>query len=236
MPVELVGHVRAVCVGGVGALRYGDRSVASAFVKAPADRRIRLGTLGFSGDEHVYEDHGGPDMAVLAYPFEHYAHWRGTGLELPDGGAFAENLTVTGLLEMDVWIGDVFEVGTGVVQVTQPRAPCYKIAARYGRKELAVEAQLGGLIGYLLRVLKPGDVGAGDRMRLIGRDDHGVTVAEAGRVVNVDRNDLDAARRVLSAEALGSSVRRKLVARLAATGDVGPDLARLYLSEQIPST
>lgn len=232
---DLVGQVRAVCVGSKGKLTHARREIESAYIKQPVDERMTLSRLGFPGDEHVYEDHGGPDMAVLVYPHEHYAYWRALSLDLPDAGAFAENLTVTGLAEDTVHLGDVFAVGTSVVQVTQPRMPCYKIAARYGRKELAVEAQDTGFIGYLLRVLGEGEVGAGDSMRLIERQPHGVTVAEAGRVANIDRSDLAGARRVLAVDALGSSVRRKLTARLAGSGDVGLDVDRLYLSEDVTS-
>jgi len=234
--IELVGHVRAVCVGSVGALTLGRRIIETAFVKTPVDGPLQLGELGFSGDEHVYKDHGGPDMAALVYPFEHYSYWRELGLDLPVAGAFGENLTVTGLVEADVHLGDVFEVGTTVVQVTQPRAPCYKIAARYGDPDLSVTAQNAGLIGYLLRVLVEGAVGEGDSMRLVDRGPHGVTVAEAGRVANVDRNDLEATARVLAVDALGSSTRRKLKARMASRAEVGLDVGRLFLPEDgLPS-
>ena len=233
--VDLVGRVRSLNIGAVGELQYRNRSIESAFIKEPAQGRLRLGTLGFPGDEHAYWDHGGPDKAVLVYPFEHYDRWRALGFDLPEAGAFAENLTVTGLIERDVHLGDVFEIGTSVVQVTQPRSPCYKIAARYGRKELAVVAQDFGLIGYLLRVLTEGDVGAGDDMRLVERQDHGVTVAEAGRVVNVDRNDLEGARRVLSVAALGSSAHRTLTERIARAGEVGLDTERLFLAGDAPA-
>ena len=232
--IELVGHVRAVCVGSVRALTLGRRSIKTAFVKLPVDGPLRLGELGFPGDEHVYEDHGGPEMAALVYPFEHYSYWREFGLDLPEAGAFGENLTVTGLVETDVHLGDVFEVGTSLVQVTQPRAPCYKIAARYGDRDLSVTAQNEGLIGYLLRVLAEGDVCAGDPMRLVHRDSHGVTVAEAGRVANVDRNDLRAAARVLAVDALGSSTRRRLTARMASRAEVGLDADRLFVPEDSP--
>ena len=234
--IELVGQVRAVCVGSVRALTLGRRSIKTAFVKSPVDGPLRLGELGVPGDEHVYEDHGGPEMAALVYPFEHYSYWREFGLDLPEAGAFGENLTVTGLVETDVHLGDVFEVGTSVVLVTQPRSPCYKIAARYGDKNLSVTVQNEGLIVYLLRVLDEGDVSAGDPMRLVHRDSHGVTVAEAGRVANVDRNDLDAAERVLAVEALGSSTRRKLAARMASRVEVGLDAARLFVPEDGPSS
>ena len=234
MVIDLVGKVRAVCVGKVGALTLGQRSTKSAFVKTPVDGPLRLGELGFPGDEHVYEDHGGPDMAALVYPFEHYSLWREFGLDLAEAGAFGENLTVTGLIEADVHLGDVFEVGTSVVQVTQPRAPCYKIAARYGNRNLSIKVQNEGLIGYLLRVLVEGHVSAGDSMRLVDRGSHGVTVAEAGRVANVDRNDLEAAARVLAVEVLGSSTRRKLTARMASRAEVGLDTDRLFVPEDNP--
>lgn len=118
MAIELVGQVRAVCVGDVGALPVGSRTEESAFVKTPVGGPVRPSVLGFAGDAHVYEDHGGPDMAVLVYPHEHYAHWKELGVDIPDAGALAENLTVTGLIETDVHLGDIFEVGTATVQVT----------------------------------------------------------------------------------------------------------------------
>ncbi len=236
MAIELVGQVRAVCVGDVGTLAVGSRTEESAFVKNPVEGPVRLSVLGFSGDAHVYEDHGGPDMAVLVYPHEHYAYWRGLGIDLPEAGALAENLTVTGVVETDVHIGDIFELGTSVVQVTQPRLPCYKIAARYGRKEMAVEAQATGFNGYLLRVLGEGDVEAGDTIRLVDREPGGVTVAEAGRVAGADRNDVDAARRVLAVGSLGSSVRRRLNARVASQEVVGLDTERLFGNEQSPTS
>lgn len=219
----------AVSVGGAGALGSGRRTIESAFVKTPVDDRLHLGRLGLPGDEHVYEDHGGPDMAVLVYPAEHYAHWRDLGLDLPHAAAFAENFTVAGLVETEVCLGDVFEVGSAVVQVCQPRSPCYKIAARYGRKDLSLRVQETGYTGYLLRVLREGEVGSGDDMVLVDRDDtHQVTVADAGRILNVDRNDHEGARRVLAVEALGSSTRRTLEARVAARADLGLHTERLF--------
>ena len=193
-----------------------------------------LSVLGLAGDAHVYEDHGGPDMAVLAYPYEHYAHWRELGINILDASALAENLTVTGLVETDVHLGDIFELGTSVVQVTQPRLPCNKIAARYQRKEMALESQQTGFNGYLFRVLEEGHVTAGDAMHLVGRESHEVTVAEAGRVADADRNDVEAVRRVLAVESLGSAVQRRLNARVASHEAVGLDRERLFGDEAGP--
>ncbi|MEN9505377.1 MAG: hypothetical protein RI958_1303 [Actinomycetota bacterium] len=226
--LSMIGTLLAVSVGRAGTLLSGRRRVSTAFVKTQVDGRVAVSVAGVIGDEHVYEGHGGPDMALLAYPVEHYEYWRSIGLHLPEAAAMAENLTVAGLVETDVQIGDVFEVGTTRVQVTQPRRPCSKIAARYGRHDLAVLAQDTGFTGYLLRVLVPGEIGAGDEIRLVERADHGVTVAEAGRIVNVERNDLDGARRVLAVTALGSDVRRTLMARVESGERVGIDAARLF--------
>jgi MOSC domain-containing protein YiiM len=97
-------------VGAVGVLDRGARPVRSAMVKVPVEGPVALGVLGLPGDEHVYEHHGGPDMALLVYSHDHHASWRAQGLDLPDAGAFGENLTVDGLVEDDVWLGDTFTV------------------------------------------------------------------------------------------------------------------------------
>ena len=226
----LTGTVLAVCAGAATTISHGRRSTHTGFLKAPIAGPVEVTALGIAADEHVYEDHGGPDMALLAYPHEHYAHWRALGLDLPDVGALGENLTVTGLLETVVHIGDVFTVGTAVVQVCQPRTPCYKLGIRFGRKDMPVLVQDTGYTGYLLRVTTPGTITAGDALTLVERGDHGVTVAAAGRAINVDRNDLDAARRVLAVDALGSSVRRKLQQRVdvGETQQLGLDVDRLF--------
>lgn len=226
---DLRATLLGVSTGRVGDLGRGGRSIPSAFVKAPVPGRIPLGHLGLPGDEHVYEHHGGPDMALLVYPAEHSAAWADElGLELPDVAAFGENLTTRGMTEDDVHLGDVFTLGTAVVQACQPRTPCYKLAARFGVKDMAVRVQATGRTGYLLRVLAEGEIGAGDELVLREREHHGITVAEAGRIVNVDRRDLDGARRVLAVASLGSAVRATLEARVGAPPADDLDHPRLF--------
>jgi MOSC domain-containing protein YiiM len=123
--------------------------------------------------------HGGPEKAVYVYPMEHYAFWR---LELPEAelpwGAFGENLTTEGLLEDDVWIGDRYRVGTAELVVTQPRMPCYKLALRFGRSDMVKRFLQSGRSGFYLAVEREGDVGAGDAIERLGRDERRLTVAE----------------------------------------------------------
>ncbi len=234
MSSDLRGTVAAVCVGTVGELDSSGRRIASAFVKRAVEGRVRVGSLGVEGDEHVYAGHGGEDAAVLVYSRDHYPFWRDLGVDIPEVGAFAENLTVDGLPESEVHLGDTFEVGSCVLQVSEPRSPCYKIAARYGRKDISIAVQETGFTGYLMRVLQEGEVAAGDGMRLAARDtSHDWTVAEAGRILNVARNDLESARQLLDIEALSSAIKDKLAARVARGERLGLDLDRLYLSGQV---
>ena len=234
MSGELRGRVAAVCVGEVGELDSSGRAIASAFVKRSVEGQVRVHRLGVEGDEHAYGGHGGEDGAVLVYSRDHYPFWRDLGVDIPDAGAFAENLTVEGLTEAEVHLGDTFEVGSCTVQISEPRSPCYKIAARYGRKDISIVVQDTGFTGYLMRVLEEGDVAAGDEMRLVDRDtSHGWTVAGAGRIINVDRNDIDGAERLLGVDALSAGIKRSLAARIARRERLGLDLDRLYLSGQV---
>jgi MOSC domain-containing protein YiiM len=222
------GRVLGVCVGRVADLADGARVHRSAFVKRPVTGAVPLGALGLDGDEHHYPDHGGPDQALLVYSKTHYGTWAEEfGLDLPEVGAFGENLTVDGLIETTVCIGDTFEIGETVVQVTSPRSPCYKIGARYGRRALPVRMQETARPGYLLRVLTTGTLEAGMVARLVDRPTSTVTVAAAARVVGRDRDDWPAVDRVAAIPELAPALRALLRARSAAR-HAGEDRDRLY--------
>jgi MOSC domain-containing protein YiiM len=224
------GHLLAISSGQKSVMNNGSRSFETAFVKERLAGAVTISSLGIEGDEHVYEHHGGLDMALLIYPSEHYSYWRSIGLQLPDAAAMAENFTTVGLLETGVAIGDFICVGSVVVQVAQPRSPCFKLAARFGRKSMPVEMQTTGYTGYLVRVIEPGVCEAGDALvHESGAATERISIADAGRIVNVDRHDIEGARRLLSVTELGETVRATLMARVAAGGQHGEDVDRLYL-------
>lgn len=226
--VKVQGRVAAVCVGGARPLVGLGRSHRSAFVKAPVDGPVAVGALGVAGDEHVYHAHGGPDQALLVYSRDHYAFWRGEhGLDLPEVGAFAENLTVDGLTEAEVCVGDTFTIGSVTAQVTSPRTPCYKIGVRYGDHRIPVVMQEAGNPGYMLRVLTGGEVRAGDLMTLVDRPAVTMTLAEAARVAARDRDDWEAVERLAAVPGLAAAMRAQLLERLAAR-DRGDDAPRLF--------
>ena len=134
--------------------------------------------------------HGGTYKAIYGYPFEHYAHWQ-QALQRDDFtyGQFGENLTVEGLLETLVHIGDVFQVGSTVkLQITQPRVPCFKLAYKMGLPEFAKQFLESRRVGFYFRVLEEGEITAGDAIVRIEIASEPMSVTE---IVNLRYFDTD---------------------------------------------
>ena len=198
-------------MGRAAPLAWRGGTVSSGIVKHAVDGAWELGLEGFPGDEQAdLTVHGGPDKAVCAYAVEHRAGWEELlGVTLPSG-AFGENLTLAGLGEDAVHIGDVLTVGGARVQVSQPRGPCYKLAARWGRKDLPALMARGGRSGYYFRVLEPGAVRAGDELVLRERSSD-VSVADVMRVTYRDRRDSSGLEAVLAVPELAQQWRDPLL-------------------------
>ncbi|WP_431975132.1 MOSC domain-containing protein [Micromonospora haikouensis] len=215
-PVEdLSGRIVWLCVGGASLLRSGDQEIRTGYLKTPVDE-VRVCRAGLPGDEQVYETHGGPDRVVLSYSTENYGFWRDTlGLDLPQYAALGENFTTTGLTEFEVHVGDVFAVGEAVVQAAQPRSPCHKVAARHRRPRFTIEVARSHRTGILYRVLREGVVRVGDTMRLVAREPHGYSIADANRIL-IDRRDVDGAHALLRVDSLAEAKKAELRDRIAA--------------------
>ena len=144
------------------------QSVMSAIRKAPLSGRVTVNRLGIAGDERAdMSVHGGLDKAVYLYPREHYAFWvtaRERALHRQEPlsyGFMGENLTTEGLLETELWVGDRLEIGELVLEVTEPRAPCFKFAARMGYPQAIKHMLQSGLTGVYLKVITPADITVG---------------------------------------------------------------------------
>jgi MOSC domain-containing protein YiiM len=220
--------VLSLQVGRAGTFPWRGNRVATAIDKRPVDGRVALAGLGFDGDEQAdLRVHGGPDKAVCCYPSEHFPRWAALlGRDTMPFGAFGENLTLAGALETGVCVGDTYISGGdgAVVQVSQPRGPCFKIAARWGKRTLTRDMAYDMIAGFYLRVLEPGTVAAGDAMTLVDRVSD-VTIAEVLRVTYRDRHDPPALQRVVEVPELAEQWRASL-ARLV-------DLDRLPLTNPI---
>jgi MOSC domain-containing protein YiiM len=172
--------VLAVSVGRPREMQWRGHGVKTSIFKTPISRRVYVTRDNVEGDEQSdLSVHGGPEKAVYAYPAEHYDFWR---RELPDEelpwGAFGENLTTEGLLEDEVWIGDRYRVGTTELVVTQPRMPCYKLAVRFGRPDVVKRFLKSRRSGFYLAVEREGDIGAGDVIERLARNDKRLTIAD----------------------------------------------------------
>ena len=205
-----IGRPRAV--GTPGAEDPMERRFTSAIWKEPVSGPIRAGRHGLRGDRVANTRvHGGPDQAVLMYPASHYPLWRAEWRRGDvDPGAFGENLTVTELTEEEACIGDVLEVGTAVFQVAQPRQPCATLARRHQIRDLIAVVRRNGRSGWYLRVLREGEVAAGQTVRLAERPWPAWPVRRAARAM-LGRKERPAEAAALAAcEALSEEWRRRL--------------------------
>lgn len=204
-------------LGQVDAADPMDRRWTTGFYKEPVPGPVYLGLTNLDGDgQGDTVHHGGPEKAVLAYSGDHYAAWR-QELNLPDlpPGAFGENFTVNGLTEADVCIGDTWQVGPDVLlQVSQPRQPCWKLARRWRIKNLALQVQQTGRTGWYLRVLQPGTVAAGMKLVLRERPFPEWSVARANQVMHNKREDFDLAAELASVPLLAANWQHTLQRRV----------------------
>jgi MOSC domain-containing protein YiiM len=180
---EVMMKLLSIQVGRPHTMKWRRRTVTTSIFKKPIEGRILLRRHNLDGDEQAdLSVHGGWDKAVYVYPSEHYACWRAQLPNMPlDYGMFGENFTTEGLNESSVYIGDRFHIGGAVVEVTQPRMPCYKLGVRFGRPDMPQRFHASGRCGFYLAVLKEGDVGVGDVWEHIGRDDNAMSVLESYR-------------------------------------------------------
>ena len=172
----LMIEILSVNVAQAARLDIGSRQVLSAIGKRPVAGPVRVGALGLAGDEQAdLSVHGGLAKAVYAYPHEHYAFWRVVRAQARVAawdaplapGAVGENLSLRGLLEGDLWIGDQLHLPGCTLAVSEPRQPCFKFNHAMGFAQAAKLMQQSGYCGAYLMVLKPGSIEAGQVARLV---------------------------------------------------------------------
>ena len=198
-------------------VEFDGQDYRTGIYKKAVKGRIWLGRLNLDGDGQADLDaHGGPNRAVYCYPHENYAYWR-KELQRDDFhyGQFGENLTTQGLLENEVCIGDIYEIGQAVIQLTQPRVPCYKLAKKLGIPGFAKTFLRANRSGFYARVLEEGGVQAGDGIKLLQRDAVGMSVAEVNAALYLEKGDRASVERALRIEALSPGWRRSIETMLA---------------------
>jgi MOSC domain-containing protein YiiM len=184
-----------------------DKPWTTGFFKTPVEGPLFASLTNLAGDGQAdLLNHGGIDKAVLAYSADHYLKWR-EELSLPDMpfGAFGENLTIAGLSEESVCIGDIFRIGAATFEVSQPRQPCWKLARRWRMHELTALVVRNGRSGWYLRVLEQGWIEAQLPVALIERPNPQWSIARANEVLHHRKTDLPLTLELAEVQRLASS-------------------------------
>jgi MOSC domain-containing protein YiiM len=185
------GAIVSVNVGGIRPVERDGQRATTAIWKTPVSGRVRAQGVNLDGDEQADRTvHGGYDKALYAYAVEDIRWWESQlGRDIGPGG-FGENLTVEGLNLVDSVVGERWTAGTVVLEVSEPRLPCWKLGLRMGDALFPRHFTRAARPGTYLRIAEPGDVGAGDEIRVVSRPDHGLTVGDMWRLYHHDRRDV----------------------------------------------
>jgi MOSC domain-containing protein YiiM len=200
------GKVLSVNVGTVREFEYGGRPARSAIWKSPVVGRVAARGVNLAGDDQAdRQAHGGPDKAVYAYAVEDARWWeREIGRSLAYG-EFGENLTTEGIEVNDALVGERWQIGTTVLEVSEPRIPCWRLGVRMNDKMFPRRFTEALRPGALLRIVVEGDVGAGDEIRVVERPDHDLAIQDVFRIYTRDRHEVG---RLLAVPRMSESWRR----------------------------
>ena len=200
--------VLSVNVGMPRDVQIDDRTVATGIYKVPITERVRVRILNLDGDRQAdLTVHGGTDKAVYAYPSEHYAFWRDILGEDLSWGAFGENLTIEGLSEQTGSVGDQLGIGTATFVITQPRLPCFKLAAKFQRDKIIKEFLDSRRTGFYLKVAHEGTLQAGDPIHVLRQAPERFTIREVTDLYLTKEPKASQLERVLSVMDLAASWR-----------------------------
>jgi MOSC domain-containing protein YiiM len=198
--------VLSVSVGTVREFDYRGRPARSAIWKSPVPGRIAARGVNLDGDDQADRAaHGGPDKAIYAYAVEDARWWEQQLGRALAYGEFGENLTTEGIAVNDALVGERWEIGTTVVEVSEPRVPCWRLGVRMNDPQFPRRFTAALRPGTYLRIIVEGKLGAGDTIRVVERPDHDLTVRDVFRIYTRDHEEV---RRLLAAPRMSDSWRR----------------------------
>jgi len=208
-------EIVSINVGKVKTDHYRGNEIQTGIYKKPVEGRVYVSSLNIAGDEQAdLLNHGGKDKAILMYPHQHYSYWtKKLGVSIQPG-AFGENLTISGLNEDNTCIGDVFELGEILVQVSLPRQPCYKLANKMNQDKLPLNIKDTGFSGFYFRVLKEGYIEPGQTVKLVERHREQITVSFVNKVKYHDKSNQVALTRLVNLSVLSDDWRSSFQERL----------------------
>jgi len=202
-------------------ITFNGKELITSIYKLPIDKEVEVGQLGIEGDRQAdLQVHGGYDKAVYAYSYTHYSHWSDVMKKTyEDFGLVGENLTIDNFDEKDVFIGDEYKIGTSLLQVSQPRIPCYKVGIKMNSREFPKLFSQSGLLGSYMRVIQPGRINKGDTVELSKRDDASISIFEISQLLFVDLKNIEGMKKAIDLKHLSEEIKEKFRERLMKLGD-----------------
>lgn len=200
---------------------FNGKELITSIYKKPISGSADVTDVGISGDLQAdLKVHGGYDKAVYAYSYKHYKLWsEEMGQEYNDYGLVGENLTVDDFDEKLINIGDEFEVGSCVLQVSQPRIPCYKIGIKMNSRDFPKKFSNSGLLGSYLRVIKTGSIKSGDEMKLIKKEEESLSLYDISDILFKDISNVEKMKAALNLKYLTEEIKERFRERLMKLGD-----------------
>jgi MOSC domain-containing protein YiiM len=193
-------------------IQWRGKEVLTGIYKYAVDTPIFLNSEDVDND-HVLDRryHGGVDKACYLYSADHYPFWKDKFPELKwEWGMFGENLTVSGLDESEIRIGDRFQIGGAIVQVSQPRQPCFKLGVRFGDQKVVDDFWNSPFPGVYVRILQPGNVAKGDRFTLLESNPDSLSVSQVFSIFRINRTDINLIKKAIDEPFLAESCRKDI--------------------------
>lgn len=191
-------NVLSVNIGMPQEVPFQNKSIQTGIYKKPVSEPVFVSHFKMEGDGQAdLTVHGGLDKAVCVYCFEHYPYWEETLGQKLSPGAFGENLTISGATEEDIMIGDIYQMGEVVFQVSLPRQPCYKLSVKWNEPPLPMMIKETGYTGFYFRILQEGIIECGEKLRLVERHPDAVSISFANYIKYKDKQNKEGLQKLV---------------------------------------
>jgi MOSC domain-containing protein YiiM len=200
---------------------FNGKELITSIYKKPVSNKVTVSSQGIEGDRQAdLTVHGGYDKAVYAYSYTHYQTWsEKLNSDFKDYGLVGENLTIDDFDEDKINIGDQFKINECLLQVSQPRIPCYKIGIKLNSREFPKMFSQSGLLGSYLRVIHDGEISPGDTIHKVHSEQNSMSVKDIAHLLFVDVKNIELMKQALDIKPLTEEIKEKFRERLMKLGD-----------------
>ena len=200
---------------------FNGKELITSIYKKPVSNKVRVSSQGIEGDRQAdLTVHGGYDKAVYAYSYTHYQTWgEKLNSDFKEYGLVGENLTIDDFNEDKINIGDQFKINECLLQVSQPRIPCYKIGIKLNSRDFPRMFSQSGLLGSYLRVIHDGEISPGDEIHKVHSEENSMSLKDIAHLLFVDIKNIELMKRALDIKPLTEEIKEKFRERLMKLGD-----------------